>query len=251
MVASAGPNRGSALAREHGEGHASQPLENVIFCSICGFTGFRVRDVVHHLSAHSDTVYRCGIDSCSREYARLASFKQHLTNHHEYFYPDIVGDLPGLDINSIFSYSNTRNIENPPVNDTLASIPSPEPFDQNSPSLTGHDPETFDLDAFVDERTKRFLEILVQNGCHQNITFKALKGISSSLMSFAYEIASQNLFSEDLLYSLLSSVNTSDKFDSCLEKYFQATFPEVINIGSSSSSFVFFPFRVISKTIFR
>ena len=57
------------------------------------------------------------------------------------------------------------------------------------------------------------------------------------------DLSSENLLNNDVFYSFLNCVNTSDWFDAYIEKYFDAIFPDVIDIQDSDDNFVIFPFE--------
>ena len=149
--------------------------QQVIFCSICGFTAFRVRDLVNHLATHSGSIFACGLDRCPRTYTNLRSFKSHLEIHHHAFYPDLI-ESPEFSDNSIFSH--IQQILEP----VLGPADTPEYF-VPSPHLS-HSPNV-QIDS-IDASTKEFLEIILKNCCNFNIPFKAMPGISTKLARFFY-----------------------------------------------------------------
>ena len=190
---------------------------------------------------HPDITIVCGLDGCRKEYTNLKSFKSHLKIHHSNFYPDLLGEIPQISNLSVFTTSFERSQE------ILEISPS------NEPNTIDNSPDCFsssinigdDSENLIENKTKEFIGILAEHGCQQNITFKALKGLSNNLISFFTGLSTSGALSQDLVYSFHSSINSSDKFDECLEKYYKATFPEVIEIASTSFSFVCFPFRSV------
>ena len=211
----------------------------VIFCSLCGFSCFRPGSLVNHLNEHSE-IFFCGIENCEHQFSNLRSFKSHLTRQHQDFYPDIIADIPYLSNKSIFCLSSPVCAADNLVQ-VGSSLSCNSPLD--SESHTNILNSSSNSQDYILEKQKQFLEILVRNGCQQNVTFKALKGISSNLINFFSEISSQNLLSEDLVYTLQSSINTSEKFDLCLEEQLNAVFPEVVNISNSYESFTIFKLK--------
>ena len=206
---------------------------SVILCSICSFTAFRVRDVVNHLSLHSGSILACGLDSCTRTYTNLRSFKSHLEHHHPDFYPDLI-QLPEFSNNSIFT-----NILPAPVPDLQPMPETPEYF---APSPAPLSPPQASIDS-IDRATQEFLEIILKNGCNYNIPFKAMQELSTKLVRFIHSLSSSGSLNDELVHSFLHSLNSQDNFDRSLEKHFNANFPEVINIRGSNDSFVCFPFK--------
>ena len=95
----------------------------VIFCKICGFSGFRCRDVVNHLASEDWSILTCGVDGCTREFSSLRSFKSHLSNYHPDFYPDIRYEVPDLENSTVFSSS--PSVEQTP-NNTAIDLPVSE-----------------------------------------------------------------------------------------------------------------------------
>ena len=217
-------------------------VDNVIVCSLCGFSGFRVRDIVHHLTQHPGSTLNCGVDGCPSEYNNLRSFKSHLNIHHPSFYPDIIDSVPSFEPNSIFLLRN-RDLSNNIDNTFIDNYPEPEfTFDNNSPAS----PQS--LNSFsvnIEGPTREFLKILVTKGCQNNIPFNAMKELTSSLIDFLSDASYNNILTDDLIHNMLNSINNSDRFDICLENYFNCCFPESINIRGTDQSFVVFNFKKI------
>ena len=216
-------------------------LENVVICKTCGFSGFRVRNLVHHLIQHNSMTLICGVDGCIKQYYNLRSFKSHLSKKHPYFYPDLQGEVPDFRNSSVFAL---RGDVAPVVNVELAHSNEDVSFDFDPASPQPHFfNNEFSDSVAIDSATKDFLEILVRKGCNSNIPFKTIQEISSAFISFFNQLSSNNLLSEDLIHSLYNSVSSSDRFDTCLERYFNASFPEIIQIQDSEDNFVVFDFK--------
>ena len=141
----------------------------VIFCSFCGFSAFRTRDVVNHLSIHSFLTLACGVDGCTREYRNLKSFKTHLTRNHGDFYPDILHGMPFFESNSVFAASgeniNSYSIDHPALQDYNIPDHSFSPDYSPNPLITSPLNEPFfNLQESIDISTRNFLKILIEKG---------------------------------------------------------------------------------------
>ena len=191
--------------------------QEVIFCAICGFTSMNIRKLVFHLDKHQGSIFVCGIDNCCLEFRSACSFKTHLINMHPYFFPYLTHGLPYFSENSIFTSTLQPSINSGhilPIDNVI--------FNEVSQNIDNVLPQQYDIN------TKNFFEILVANGLKNNITFKGLKELSSSLVDFFASLSDCEQLGQ---YAQIfkNSIYTSDRFDSNLEKYFNVNFPQVIN----------------------
>ena len=93
-----------------------------------------------------------------------------------------------------------------------------------------------DIVLQVENATRDFLEILIKKGCQSNMPFQSMKEMSVSFINFFKGLSVSNQFTDDVIHSLLNSINTIDRFDACLEIFFNANFPESINIRGTENS---------------
>ena len=85
--------------------------------------------------------------------------------------------------------------------------------------------------------------ILVEGGYQFNTPFKPIRQLSSSLVTYFFDLYSNGLLNEDLKHNLLHVINSSDQFDNALIDMFDAIFPHQITIENTNYSFVCFPFK--------
>ena len=215
----------------------------VILCNLCRFRGLRSGAVVNHLSQHPSMNLYCGIDYCAKSYVNLGSFKKHLSRHHSNFYPTIIGGLPNIDPSSVFSVDLLGPNTN--INDQRNSLQVEQIQSEgtNSPSMFVPSPINFLHETPITVPTKQFLQILVEGGCQFNTPFKSIQQLSSSLVTYFFDLYSNGLLNEDLKYNLLHVINSSDQFDNALIDMFDAIFPHQITIENTNYSFVCFPFK--------
>ena len=125
---------------------------NVIFCRICSFGSFSPLTVVNHFAGHTPP-YNCGVDSCSKTYTNLKSFKDHLRKYHCSFFP-IVVVLPLFFTASSFSSQNNNMSGQSQSLDNVVASPSHYVSDCNSPyNDLGINPS----DVVLDLNSKKFL----------------------------------------------------------------------------------------------
>ena len=190
--------------------------DKVIFCSICGFCTFKIKKLVHHLESHFLNNFFCGVDQCSLVFRDLGSFKEHLASDHIFFYPEILSANITLNDNSVFStrFQNPDNLENDIQINSLS--PSENCLEDNVSNSLDHDQTDI----------RKFLELLSENGCKNNLSFKSMKNLSSTLINFCFELSEKGSFNEDLRNILLNVINTPERFDTSLESYLNAVMPE-------------------------
>ena len=109
--------------------------------------------------------------------------------------------------------------------------------------MINNDLLTPDDSHLVDYHTKKFLEILINDACKYNIPFISIKKLSGSLIKYFSELSSENLLSNSLTFNLNLCINSTERFDQYLSKYFDIIEPEVINILNSDKNFVMFSFK--------
>ena len=216
----------------------SSNLQNVIFCKLCDFCAFTPKVVISHLASHDIHIIFCGIDFCQDSYTSLGGFKNHLRLCHSNFYPVIKGQILLDDSLFCFKFQKPFNQSQPPLENNVDLTHANDHIIleninvDREPGLEEVQSPTHSEDLSNDLIKHKFLEILVKNGCNQNIQFKSLKNIADSLSEFFLDLSVKNKLNYDTVHLLCSSIYNSDHFDNNLETNFDAVFQEVINILS-------------------
>ena len=208
-------------------------------CRKCNFTNFKCKTVVDHLGCHLSLVLVCGVDGCTIVSPSLRQFKTHLRDAHPSFYPKILYNLPFFSSQSVFCCNPLMDSTNSHQN----FEPSMTSVEFENSSIEEYTPRPHDSLENINSLTVDFIKILGKQGAVKNMTFDAMKSLSTSLINYFFEISAENLMSSDLHHNLLNSINSSDNFDYHIKKNFNVVYPEIVDIRNTQFSFVYFSFK--------